>query len=110
MTTNLSRLNGSISRHGAVCLDGLEGLCKSSITSQLSPDDCAAQLGRFRIWALNIGALQDAHLPTSLEYRLREAPKLVDRIVELLEDIEESIEDGKSSTILQFRNEFLIGT
>src|ERR1700712_3512345 len=102
MAVNLSRLNGSISRHGNVCLDGLERLCKLSITSDLSPDDCAAQLGRFRIWALNIGALQDAHLPTSLEYRLREAHKLVDRIVEVLEDIEESIEDGRHSTIPQF--------
>lgn len=84
----------TIARHGKACLDGLERLCKLSATSELSCDECTAQLGRFRIWAFNIGALQEAHLPTSLEYRLREAPKLVDRIVELLEDIEESIEDG----------------
>ena len=93
---------GGISLHGKSCLDGLEGLCKLSMTSELSSDGCTAQLGRFRIWALNIGALQDAHLPTSLEYRLREAPKLVDRIVELLEDIEESIEDGKASNDFKF--------
>lgn len=88
------RPKGAIAHHGKACLDGLERLCKLSATSVLSSDGCAAQLGRFRIWAFNIGALQEAHLPSSLEFRLREAPKLVDRIVELLEDLEESIEDG----------------
>lgn len=88
------RPKGAIAHHSKACLSGLERLCRLSATSELSSDGCTAQLGRFRIWAFNIGALQEAHLPTSLEYRLREAPKLVDRTLELLEDMEESIEDG----------------
>lgn len=88
------RPKGAIAHHSKACLSGLERLCRLSATSELSSDGCTAQLGRFRIWAFNIGALQEAHLPTSLEYRLREAPKLVDRIVELLEDMEESIDDS----------------
>lgn len=88
--------NGSLSRHAWACLKGLEELCKLPATSELPSDECTSQLGRFRIWALNIGALQEAYLPTSLEYRLREARSLVTRIVELLKDIEESIEDGNT--------------
>lgn len=52
-------------------------------------------LGRFRIWAGNIGATQGAEVKSSLEYRLREAPKVASQISEILNDLLESLEDGK---------------
>jgi hypothetical protein len=54
------------------------------------------ELGRFRIWAGNIGALQTIKLQSSLDYRLREAPKILRQIVQLLEDLNESLQDGQS--------------
>jgi hypothetical protein len=54
------------------------------------------ELGRFRIWAGNIGALQTIKLQSSLDYRLREAPKIFRQIVQLLDDLSESLQDGQS--------------
>jgi hypothetical protein len=68
---------------------------RSQYETELSYEEATGELGRLRIWAGNIGALQDSHLPTSLEYRLREAPKLVTRILNILEDVSDSLEDGK---------------
>jgi hypothetical protein len=82
------------------CLAGLISLSESleSPDSQekfdLSFDESCGHVGRFRIWANNIGALQDASRTTSLEYRLRDAPKIVRRILELLEDVEETLSDS----------------
>jgi hypothetical protein len=82
------------------CLEGLERLSELLQTSNetkkiFSYDDMVGQLGRLRIWAGNIGGLQEAQYPTSLEYRLRDAPKLLRRVNELLEDIEDSLQDSK---------------
>ena len=52
------------------------------------------QLGRFKIWAGNIGAFQELPLPSSLDHRLREAPKIVDQVVELLNDLNETLQEG----------------
>ena len=51
-------------------------------------------LGRFRIWAGNIGAFQRFESKSSLDYRLRDARKIVLQIVSLLDDLAESLEDG----------------
>ena len=37
-------------------------------------------IGRFNIWAGNVGAFQAFSLPISLDYRLREAPKITEQI------------------------------
>lgn len=50
-------------------------------------------LGRFRIWAGNIGAFQENPLPSSLDYRLREAPKVAEQIRDLLDDLCETLRD-----------------
>ena len=57
------------------------------------------QLGRLKIWAGNIGAFQELPLPSSLDYRLREAPKIVKQVIELLEDLNETLQEG--TAILQ---------
>ncbi|KAF7509028.1 hypothetical protein GJ744_008423 [Endocarpon pusillum] len=55
---------------------------------------CVDELGRFRIWANNIGALLDLELENSLDHRLREAPKLRLRIIDFLDDLRESLGDA----------------
>ncbi|KAH7403443.1 hypothetical protein BKA64DRAFT_450220 [Cadophora sp. MPI-SDFR-AT-0126] len=50
-------------------------------------------LDRFRIWASNIGAFQDINVKSSLEYRIRDAPKIANQITELLGELIESLED-----------------
>ncbi|SLM36315.1 hypothetical protein LPUS_05843 [Lasallia pustulata] len=52
------------------------------------------ELGRYQIWAGNIGAFQEAQLPVSLDYRLRAQPKIAKQIIELLEDLEETLKDA----------------
>lgn len=51
-------------------------------------------LGRFKIWAGNIGALQRFELKSSLDWRIREAPKISTQIVNILEELIESLDDG----------------
>jgi hypothetical protein len=51
--------------------------------------------GRFQIWAGNIGALQPVKKTSSLEYRLRDAPKIANQVVEVLEDLEEALDDSR---------------
>lgn len=57
------------------------------------------QLGRLKIWAGNIGAFQELPLLSSLDYRLREAPKIVNQVIELLNDLNETLQEG--TAILQ---------
>jgi hypothetical protein len=83
------------------CLAGLTSLSDTLKDQEtyskfdLSYDESCDHVGRFRIWANNIGALQDASKTTSLEYRLRDAPKIAQRISELLEDVREILGDGE---------------
>jgi len=51
------------------------------------------QSSRFQIWAANIGALQEPPLPSSLDHRLREAPRIADQIKELLDDLIEALQE-----------------
>ena len=55
------------------------------------------QVGRFRIWGGNIGAFQKLPTPSSLDYRLREAPKIGIQVLELLDDLEETLQEGESA-------------
>ncbi|KAI4112733.1 MAG: hypothetical protein LQ345_006160 [Seirophora villosa] len=50
-------------------------------------------LGRFKIWSGNIGALQSLPLPTSLDYRLKEAPKTAAYIAEVLDVLIDTLEE-----------------
>lgn len=58
------------------------------------------EFSRFKLWAGNIGALQDAHCKTSLEFRLRKAPRVVDHIKKLLRDLTTTFEDCKLSIFI----------
>lgn len=66
--------------------------------SQPEPSTLAANLDneiqRFDLWCRNLGAFQAGH--ASLEYRLRDAPKVYDYAARLLKDLDESIVSGPS--------------
>lgn len=51
--------------------------------------------GQLRIWASNVGALQSRTTASSLDHRLRDAPKFSAEVVSLLEDLAETLEDGE---------------
>ena len=51
-------------------------------------DEC----GRFKVWAENVGAHRTGHL--SLDYRLREATRVKQLVVELLKDLTTALQDG----------------
>ena len=53
---------------------------------------------RFRIWAGNIGAFQPLSSKSSADFRLREAPEVANRILEILEDMSETNEDIRVAT------------
>jgi len=49
---------------------------------------------RFKAWAVNIAALQGAHLQSSLESRLKEATEVRERILKILKALAQSLWDG----------------
>jgi hypothetical protein len=56
----------------------------------------AEELGRFRTWANNIGALSSGR--GSLDYRFRDAEYLRHNVKTLLEDLKASLQDGTTIT------------
>lgn len=95
--------SASIASHATLCVryfDELKLLLQDSDPQKhvgISYSAACDELGRFRIWAGNIGALQDNREQTSLDFRLREAPRIAHQAVELLQDLMESLEDGSTS-------------
>ncbi|KAG9233737.1 hypothetical protein BJ875DRAFT_441949 [Amylocarpus encephaloides] len=49
---------------------------------------------KFQAWAVNIDALQKDHLRTSLDFRLKEATNIRQRIIKILQGLQESLEDS----------------
>lgn len=63
--------------------------------THLRQDDIEDQDGRFRIWAGNLGAFQKLPSKSSLDYRLRESPKVAIQVQELLQDLHRALDDSK---------------
>jgi hypothetical protein len=61
----------------------------------------ADEVGRFRVWSANIGALQKGH--SSLDYRLRESPLVHENILKLLRELFDCVQEGQSSLFLDFQ-------
>lgn len=61
----------------------------------ISKSEASDTFGRYRIWAGNIGAFQHIESKSSLAYRIRDAPKIAAQIADLLDDVAESLDDGK---------------
>lgn len=91
----------SIASCGRSCRALFDRLCAiwpsadSAITDQLSLSAIKTESGRYDLWANNIAALQDAYLPSSLEYRIREDANARDIIKKALAYLEESLQLGK---------------
>ena len=58
--------------------------------------DLETELGRFRLWADNIGARN--HGRSGLDYRLRDAQYMRENVIALLQDLEETLQDGTHTT------------
>lgn len=62
-------------------------------------EECSRKLknaqSRFKVWSGNIGAHRSGR--SSLEYRLRDASNIREHVVELLEGLRQSLEDGRST-------------
>lgn len=60
----------------------------------ISAADVQDQFGRFNVWAGNIGALQPLQIKSSLENRLRDASRTRQQVLDLLGDLQGSLEEG----------------
>lgn len=91
----------SIALYGRSCRALFEHLCAiwpsvdSAITDQVSLDAIRTESSRYNLWANNIAALQDAYLPSSLEYRIREDANARGIIKKALLYLDESLQLGK---------------
>lgn len=100
-SSSSSAQKSSIADIGRRCKIGLELLNQLLIVptheSQLgvSRRQCNDQLSRFKLWAGNIGAFQDKHSSSSLEHRIRSAPRISTQILKLLNQMHHDIEEGK---------------
>lgn len=88
----------------SACLQEFNSLCSSpTIWTDSIPDEGTQsdislvklqnELSRFKIWSGNIGAHRKGR--SSLDHRLRDASNIRDQVVELLEDLRESLQDGE---------------
>lgn len=92
-------LTSPIAERSSRCLqlfDRLSSLLHDNNSNNLiSPAACLDELGRFCLWANNIGAFLGVKFRNSLDFRLREASKICSRVVEFLEDLVEALDDGR---------------
>jgi hypothetical protein len=102
----------SISRTSNSCQEIFKSLCyllqKSPAKETefaIALSDIYNELARFNIWAINIGAFQPAESAVSLAQRLRNAPRIAGQIIELLNDMEDTLQDSESVNWCKMRFE-----
>jgi hypothetical protein len=61
-------------------------------SNTLDPEALQDEFGRFRVWSGNLGALQKGH--SSLDYRLRDAPLLLNEVSKLLSELKMNLGAG----------------
>ncbi|KAI1170207.1 hypothetical protein F4777DRAFT_134350 [Nemania sp. FL0916] len=61
------------------------------LNEQLNSIDVISELERFQLWAQNLGLFQDGH--ASLDYRVRDAAFVKDRLAELLRELMEHVRE-----------------
>jgi hypothetical protein len=71
-----------------------------SLQNELSVPDLDDELGRFRAWANNIGAMSSGK--ASLDYRVRKAAYLRDHVKSLLQDLNASLKYGITAIFNRF--------
>lgn len=83
----------------SACFSSFEVLLASvlkkepELSNEITSSEISDATGRFRIWCSNIGAHQTGR--SSLQYRLRDASHLRDRVQTLLQSLISSTENGK---------------
>jgi hypothetical protein len=68
------------------------------LADQLSLPTLLDELGRFKAWAGNFGAHRSGRV--SLDHRLREASHVREKVIELLEDLNRALEEGKMHSVV----------
>lgn len=79
----------SKAKTSARLFDKLCYLSKKDLTARTVLVD---QSGRLKFWAANIGAFNETPLLSSLDHRLREAPRVADQIRGFLGDLVEALQ------------------
>ena len=87
----------SIASHVKECFQIFKALCGKVETSEdesirSSLDDFKEELGRFRVWSGNIAAHRSG--ASSLDYRLRDASDLKGKVINLLTDLLDALQNG----------------
>jgi hypothetical protein len=89
----------AIAEQVAICLDAFHNLSISATKVGDTTQEAGTfiripdEFGRFKVWSSNIGAHRSGR--SSLDYRLRDASHLRKRVLELLDDLKSSLNDGK---------------
>lgn len=65
----------------------------ADFSTQISSSALQDEVGRLRVWAANIGALQKGH--SSLDYRLREASLVRENVLKLLKELHSALQEGE---------------
>lgn len=71
------------------CLASFDRIDQVSVATSLSQVAVEDGSSRYRIWASNLGSMHPETDRRSADYRLREAPEVINRILELLEELTE---------------------
>ncbi|TVY19369.1 hypothetical protein LARI1_G003446 [Lachnellula arida] len=61
------------------------------LSNLISKDALSDEVGRFRVWSANIGALQKGH--SSLDYRLRESHLVYETVLKLLKELFDCLQE-----------------
>lgn len=101
-TMKLTPQSGSIADYCRGVRKSLVALTQAEDTRQfpLLLPDLEDILDRFILWAGNMGAWHPPHSRMSLDSRLSESPEVRHQISQLLKDLSEAIQDGRSPSIL----------
>ncbi|KAH7092281.1 hypothetical protein FB567DRAFT_435123, partial [Paraphoma chrysanthemicola] len=98
MSLNAPDDQASIATHVRDCLNSFHEACNSlikaspAIRSKVLPGTIQESLGRFRLWVGNIGAHRRGR--SSLDYKLREASHIRDRVLELLRNLKSVLQEA----------------
>jgi hypothetical protein len=85
----------SIAAHVLQCyrsFEKLKGLLEKEPREDINFSDVVDELGRFRVWAANIGAHRRGRI--SLDFRLRDALHIKERVQSLLRDLDDKVQQG----------------
>lgn len=88
----------TIATHVTRCVESFERFLESveekepECSDEITSSDVSDAIGRFRVWSSNIGARKTDR--SSLEYRLRDASHIQERVQALLQSLNGFIEDG----------------